>query len=155
MAIQQHRAGLRVVEARQHADERGLATARTANDSHRLPRMRLERNALQHLALVRVVSEAHVAELHLAHRAGQRALAALVFNGRVEHLDTLAPAAMPCCNGPNTCTRRRNGAVTIISPVRNDMKAPTVISFFSTPRMATYNTPDKAIAVMKLHPSGC
>ena len=90
-AVEQHRAAVRVVEARQQADQRRLAAARAADDRHGLARRDPHANAGEHLALVGVVGEGHVAELDLAPGAIERDVAAAVLGRGVEHLEDALP----------------------------------------------------------------
>ena len=80
MAVDQHLAALHIVEARDEADERGLARAGRADEGDALARRDLERDALEH-PLAGIVGEPDVAELDLAAHLLQRRRCFGIFQG--------------------------------------------------------------------------
>ena len=126
-AVEQHRAAVRVVEARQQADERRLAAARAADDRDGLARRDLDADAAAAPGPCR--RRRRTSRRGTRSRRGRASSATSPPRSSAAASSTsktLSPAAMPCCSGPTTLTRRRSGAVTSSSAVRKDVNSPIV-----------------------------
>ena len=78
VAVDQHLAAGHVVEARDQVDDAALAAAGGAEDGHRLARLGLEADVLEHRFAAAKVAEADIGKLHSALHRRQRHGARLV-----------------------------------------------------------------------------